>query len=126
MDALLGQPAHLREHLRPLSVSAAVGCLGAGAQEPSIAPFAMWRGRPTMNWKLTRLTGGGTLGAVMSNAAQAVIEAFEHLSEAEREEVFRKLLRRAAEVEYEAFTDEELVAAGRDLFLSLDAQDHPK
>ncbi len=62
----------------------------------------------------------------MSNAAQAVIEAFEHLSEAEREEVFRKLLRRAAEVEYEAFTDEELVAAGRDLFLSLDAQDHPK
>jgi hypothetical protein len=62
----------------------------------------------------------------MSNAAQAVIEAFEQLSVAEREEVFRKLLRRAADVDYEAFTDEELVAAGRDLFLSLDAQDASK
>ncbi len=62
----------------------------------------------------------------MTHAAQAVIEAFEHLSETEREEVFRKLLRRAAELEYEAFTDEELMAAGRDLFLSLDAQDEPK
>ena len=57
---------------------------------------------------------------VMSNAAQAVLEAFDHLAEPEREEVFRKLLRRAAEVDYEAFTDEELVSAGRDLFLSLD------
>jgi hypothetical protein len=62
----------------------------------------------------------------MSTAARAVIEAFEHLPEAEREEVFRKLLRRAAEVDYEAFTDEELAAAGRDLYSSLDAQDHPK
>ena len=62
----------------------------------------------------------------MSNAAQAVIEAFDHFAEPEREEVFRKLLRRAAEVDYEAFTDEELVGAGRDLFLSLDAQDSSK
>ncbi len=62
----------------------------------------------------------------MSHAAQAVIEAFEHLSAAEREEVFRKLLRRAAAVDYEAFTDEELMAAGRELFLSLDAQEEPK
>lgn len=36
------------------------------------------------------------------------------------------LLRRATEANYEAFTDEELLAAGRDLFLSLDAQEQTK
>jgi hypothetical protein len=62
----------------------------------------------------------------MTHAAQAVLEAFEHLSEAEREEVFRMLLRRAAEADYEAFTDEELLMAGRELFLQFDADEQDK
>ncbi len=62
----------------------------------------------------------------MTRAAEAVLEAFEHLSDAEREEVFKRLLRRVAETAYEAFTDEELVASGRDLFRNLDEQEQSK
>jgi hypothetical protein len=62
----------------------------------------------------------------MTQAAQAVLEAIDHLTPAEREEVFLVLVRRAAEADYEAFTDEELLVAGRNLFQQYDADEEQK
>jgi hypothetical protein len=45
-------------------------------------------------------------------AAQGVLEAFERLSELERELVFRALVRRALDPEYEGLNDDELLTAG--------------
>lgn len=59
----------------------------------------------------------------MTQAAQAILEAFEHLSYREREDVIRELLLRAAGSDYEGFTDDELLAAGRILFADLDRRE---
>ena len=55
----------------------------------------------------------------MTQAAEAVLQAFEGLSPEDREEVFQRLLRRATEEGYQAFTDDELLAAGRALSAEL-------
>ena len=59
----------------------------------------------------------------MSDAAKKIIEAFEALPPAERQEVIRELLRRAAIVDLGFPSDEELVATADDVFQDLDGRE---
>ena len=59
----------------------------------------------------------------MSDAAKRIIEAFEALPQAERQEVIRELLRRAAIVDLGFPSDEELVVAAGDVFQDLDRRE---
>ena len=59
----------------------------------------------------------------MSDAAKKIIEAFEALPDAERQEVIRELLRRAAIVDLGFPSDEELVVAADDVFQDLDRRE---
>ena len=56
----------------------------------------------------------------MTEAARKLLQSLDLLSEAERHEVFREILRRAGLGQYEAPSDEDLVAAADELFLELD------
>jgi hypothetical protein len=59
----------------------------------------------------------------MSRGAQAVLEAFDQLPPAEREEVFQALLRRLALSDHESFTDEELLSAADTVFSAYDEEE---
>jgi hypothetical protein len=59
----------------------------------------------------------------VSNAAKSVLEAFEQLPPAEREEVIAELLRRAAASPHDSPTDGELLGAADAIFLELDRRE---
>ncbi len=56
----------------------------------------------------------------MSASAKSVLDAFEQLPAAERDEVVMELLRRAAASTHQSPTDDDLVRAADDVFLELD------
>jgi hypothetical protein len=59
----------------------------------------------------------------MTSGAKSVLDAFEQLPPAEREEVVAELLRRAASSVHESPTDEELLGAADAIFLDLDQRE---
>lgn len=59
----------------------------------------------------------------MGDAARKIIEAFEALSQSERQEVILEILRRASLVDLGISRDEELVAAADEIFRSLDERE---
>jgi len=59
----------------------------------------------------------------MTLSAQQVIDSFERLTEAEKQRVALEILRRSAQLEVPPLTDEELIGAAEDLFLTLDARE---
>ena len=59
----------------------------------------------------------------MSDAAKKIIEAIDALPDAERQEVIRELLRRAAVVDLGFPSDGELVGAADDVFQDLDRRE---
>jgi hypothetical protein len=59
----------------------------------------------------------------MTSGAKSVLDAFEQLPPAEREEVVAELLRRAASSAHETPTDEELLSAADAVFLDLDQRE---
>jgi len=59
----------------------------------------------------------------MSSGAKSVLDAFEQLPPAEREEVVAELLRRTAASSHESPTDEELLGAADAIFLELDRRE---
>lgn len=59
----------------------------------------------------------------MTQDAKRVLDAFDSLPAAGREEVMVELLRRAARGDHEAPSDEELVAAADSIFLELDRRE---
>jgi hypothetical protein len=59
----------------------------------------------------------------MSDGAKSVLEAFEQLPPAEREEVIAELLRRAAALPHASPTDAELQGAADAIFLELDRRE---
>ncbi len=61
----------------------------------------------------------------MSRGAEAVLAALDGLPPTEQEEVVAALLRRVALSEHAAPSDEELVAAADQVFLSLDRRENP-
>jgi len=59
----------------------------------------------------------------MSRDAQAILEAFDHLPRAEREQVAQAVLRRVALTDHESPTDDELVAAADAVFSIYDEEE---
>ncbi len=59
----------------------------------------------------------------MSQGAKAILDAFERLPPAERDEVTLEVLRRAAQSPHEAPDDAELVQAADQVFLELDRRE---
>ena len=59
----------------------------------------------------------------MSRDAQALLEAFDHLPLAERDEVVQELLRRVGSSDRDALRDEELVSAADAVFTSYDQEE---
>ena len=59
----------------------------------------------------------------MSSGAKGVLDAFEQLPPAEREEVVAELLRRTAASAHESPTDEELLGTADAIFLELDRRE---
>jgi hypothetical protein len=59
----------------------------------------------------------------MTSGAKSVLDAFEHLPPAEREEVVAELLRRTVTSAHESPTDDELVGAADAIFLELDRRE---
>jgi hypothetical protein len=59
----------------------------------------------------------------MTSGAKSVLDAFEQLPPAEREEVVVELLRRAASSTHESPTDDELLGAADAIFLDLDQRE---
>ena len=59
----------------------------------------------------------------MALSAQQIIEFFEGLPESEKQGVAYEILRRSVCLDVPPLTDEELVAAAEDLFLTLDASE---
>jgi hypothetical protein len=59
----------------------------------------------------------------MSRGAEAVIAAFDGLPAPEREEVVAELLRRVAQSDHAAPSDEELIAAADQVFQALDRRE---
>lgn len=60
----------------------------------------------------------------MTDGVKSVLEAFESLPEAEREEVLAELIRRAAHSEHRSPTDEELVELADRVFLEYDRSEN--
>ena len=54
------------------------------------------------------------------NSTQQLLDSFEQLSEAEKQQVAAEILRRTIRLEIPSFSDEELVLSAETLFLSLD------
>lgn len=61
----------------------------------------------------------------MSRAAAELIAAFDGLPPTDREEVLSELLRRVAQSEHQAPSDEELTAAADPVFQALDRAETP-
>jgi hypothetical protein len=59
----------------------------------------------------------------MSGGAKSVLDAFEQLPPAERDEVVAELLRRTATSVHESPSDDELVWAAYEVFLDLDRRE---
>lgn len=59
----------------------------------------------------------------MTQSAKSVLDAFDSLPVAEREQVMVELMRRAARGDHEAPSDEELIAAADSVFLELDRRE---
>ncbi|MFQ5605092.1 MAG: hypothetical protein ACE5HS_17650 [bacterium] len=59
----------------------------------------------------------------MTLNAQAVIESFERLSEADKKEVATEIFRRSLKFDFPPLTDDELVMNAEDLFLELDQKE---
>ena len=59
----------------------------------------------------------------MSSGAKSVLDAFEQLPAAEREEVVAELLRRTAASLHESPTDEELLGAADAIFVEMDRRE---
>lgn len=59
----------------------------------------------------------------MTRGAQSVLDAFDQLPPAEREQVVAELLRRTASSQHESPTDEELLRAADEVFLELDQRE---
>jgi hypothetical protein len=59
----------------------------------------------------------------MSNSAKSIIESFDELSEEEKREVARAILRRALRFDSPPLTDDDLVTQAEDLFLDLDKRE---
>jgi chorismate-pyruvate lyase len=59
----------------------------------------------------------------MTLSAQQIIDAFERLPEPEKQTVAHEILRRSVQLQVPSLTDEELVVAAEDLFLTLDARE---
>jgi hypothetical protein len=59
----------------------------------------------------------------MTRGAQSVLDAFERLAPAERDEVVRELLKRTALSMHHTASDEELVQAADAVFLELDRRE---
>ena len=56
----------------------------------------------------------------MSEAAKKLLHSLDSLSEADRREVIREVLRRVAQAPHESPSDEDLLAAADEVFLDLD------
>lgn len=59
----------------------------------------------------------------MTLSAQQIIDSFERLPESEKQKVTYEILRRSIQLEVPPLTEEDLVAAAEDLFLTLDARE---
>jgi hypothetical protein len=59
-------------------------------------------------------------------SAQQIIDSFEQLPELEKQKVAYEILRRSVQLEVPSLSDEELVNAAEDLFLTLDAREAEK
>jgi hypothetical protein len=59
----------------------------------------------------------------MTQSAKSILEAFDSLPAAEREEVMAELIRRATRGDHEAPSDEEFIAAADRVFLELDRRE---
>lgn len=56
----------------------------------------------------------------ITDTARKLLDTLDALPDAERQEVYRAVLRRAVLSEHESLTDADLVAAADDMFLNLD------
>jgi hypothetical protein len=59
--------------------------------------------------------------AAMNLSMQQIIDSFELLPDSEKQKVAFEILRRSVHLEVPPLTDEDLIAAAEDLFLTLDA-----
>lgn len=59
----------------------------------------------------------------MTEAARKLLDTFDALQEADRQEVLREILRRAALAHHGAPSDTELIAAADGMFLDLDRRE---
>jgi len=59
----------------------------------------------------------------MTLSMQQIIDSFERLPDTEKQKVAYEILRRSAHFEVLPLTDEDLITAAEDLFLTLDAQE---
>ncbi len=59
----------------------------------------------------------------MSTSAQNFIESFDKLPDAEKQKVASEILRRTANFDMPALSDEELVLSAEELFLELDRRE---
>lgn len=60
----------------------------------------------------------------MTEAARKLLDTFDTLQEADRQEVLREILRRAATAPHEAPSDRELIIAANEVFLDLDRREN--
>jgi hypothetical protein len=61
----------------------------------------------------------------MSNAASQLLRSFKALSPSEQHDVLVQLLREPIEAEYQAPSDDELVALAEEVFLEYDKSENP-
>jgi len=61
----------------------------------------------------------------MTDSAKSILESFDELSEADKREVARAILRRALRFDIPPLTDEDLVAQADELFHDLDSREAP-
>ncbi len=59
----------------------------------------------------------------MTLSMQQIIDSFERLPDCEKQKVAYEILRRSVHLEVPPLTDENLIAAAEDLFLTLDEQE---
>lgn len=59
----------------------------------------------------------------MTTAVQHVLESFEHLRDAEKQQVAAEIIRRLAKLDFPPLSDEDLVLSAEELFLELDKQE---
>ncbi len=59
----------------------------------------------------------------MTLSMQQIIDSFERLRDSEKQKVAYEILRRSVHLELPPLTDEDLITAAEDLFLTLDAQE---